>query len=321
MSVPKTKRQFAGAASDPAQRQITAFFDKTSSSSSSPSNGNAPTVAKAALNGPALPAQVQANLLSVGMRVRKSVPEGYKTGTAYSGFSLWSDSDTSSNRNNNLSPTTGGSGASRELTPFCGIHKVGGLAVQQSQTTTDSYDNAVAFKFTSADDDDDLVPMLDDVPSLTSSQESAVSRTSNSSATLSAMRATSSAAMNRKRFYVTEEEEQQQQQQDVFSAGCRGDEAAVGGGKNISWRNRADWLEAEISPRSFAPVGWGENARVMAMPKRRSVADRKPSLPTPVAAAPVVSVADVDQENMAVDDFEEATFLDYRMESGDMDLE
>jgi Ribonucleotide reductase inhibitor len=77
------------------------------------------------------------------MRVRKSVPEGYKTGSprkngvVYGGGGAgWGflDSGPAS------SPTSfktrggggpgGGSAARRELTPFCGIMKVGGMAVQ-----------------------------------------------------------------------------------------------------------------------------------------------------------------------------------------------
>jgi hypothetical protein len=71
------------------------------------------------------------------MRVRKSVPEGYKTGS-YSAFTLFSDASPPS------SPEEGIGGGNRvgervvrnrprarELTPFCGILKVGGMAQQQ----------------------------------------------------------------------------------------------------------------------------------------------------------------------------------------------
>ncbi|KAJ2981996.1 hypothetical protein NUW58_g6543 [Xylaria curta] len=68
MSAPRTKRQFAGAASDPAQRQITSFFTAASSSP------NLPSTTQRRDSAPSLPASVQANLLSVGMRIRKSVP-------------------------------------------------------------------------------------------------------------------------------------------------------------------------------------------------------------------------------------------------------
>ncbi|KAM0283507.1 hypothetical protein ACHAQH_002458 [Verticillium albo-atrum] len=163
MSTPRTKRQFAGAASDPAQRQITSFFN--------PSGTPAPSSQPAAS---VLPSSVQTNLLSVGMRVRKSVPEGYKTGT-YSAFKLWSDAPVAP------SPKTMPAfkaPAQRELLPFCGIHNIGGFASQP------------------VDDNDEEegsdVPDIDDVPGLTSSQESVESTFS---------------APSRKRIYDDDEED------------------------------------------------------------------------------------------------------------------
>ncbi|CAG8958501.1 hypothetical protein HYFRA_00009815 [Hymenoscyphus fraxineus] len=83
------------------------------------------------------PTNVQANLLSVGMRVRKSVPEGYKTGSQYSSFALFSDPSSANapvcaTPNAAASPRTkmGSRPRARELTPFCGILKIGGLAQQ-----------------------------------------------------------------------------------------------------------------------------------------------------------------------------------------------
>ncbi|KAL7800141.1 ribonucleotide reductase inhibitor domain-containing protein [Trichoderma ceciliae] len=152
MSTPRTKRQFAGAAADPAQRQITSFFTAQSPSSITPATADL-------AQRPALPANVQANLLSVGMRVRKSVPEGYKT-VGSSAFKLWTD---------NTKPGAAGAAAvsakpvSRELLPFCGINKVGGLDTQPD------------FVY------DDEVPALDEVPELSMSQESTDSVESKSS--------------------------------------------------------------------------------------------------------------------------------------------
>ncbi|CRK19310.1 hypothetical protein BN1723_002524, partial [Verticillium longisporum] len=165
MSTPRTKRQFAGAASDPAQRQITSFF--------TPSTSPPPSSQPAAVT---LPASVQTNLLSVGMRVRKSVPEGYKTGS-YSAFKLWSDPS--------VAPTTKAkptfkAPAQRELLPFCGIHNIGGLASQPVDCIDDD------------GEDDSDVPDIDDVPGLTSSQESVESVVS---------------ASSRKRIYDDDEEE------------------------------------------------------------------------------------------------------------------
>ncbi|KAK4192463.1 ribonucleotide reductase inhibitor-domain-containing protein [Podospora australis] len=195
MSGPRTKRQFAGAASDPAQRQITSFFQRSSSSLDNTSSSRPQP-----LNGPVLPGQVQTNLLNVGMRVRKAVPEGYKTGTQYSAFKLWEDeslpttisvsaasSDPVSATPNPVSSVAGGGGL-RELMPFCGIHKVGGLGVQEPNSavggaTTDESD------FSGYD-----FPML--------SQESTLSNSS----TTSALEATGRAMnINGKRLFVDEE--------------------------------------------------------------------------------------------------------------------
>ena len=83
----------------------------------------------------ALPAQIQSSLLNVGMRVRKSVPEGYKTGS-YCGLGLSFDS--------NEFPTMikddedvpdfdfRGRTTFSELTPFCGILKTGGYSMQEN---------------------------------------------------------------------------------------------------------------------------------------------------------------------------------------------
>lgn len=61
------------------------------------------------------------------MRVRKSVPEGYKTGS-YSAFTLFADDAPAIHKS--TTPVKSQARA-RELTPFCGILKVGGLAQQQ----------------------------------------------------------------------------------------------------------------------------------------------------------------------------------------------
>ncbi|KAK3335435.1 ribonucleotide reductase inhibitor-domain-containing protein [Cercophora scortea] len=267
----RAKRQFAGAASDPAQRQITSFFNKASS------GGNASRtlpedVATGPLQGPILPHHIQSSLINVGMRVRKSVPEGYKTGGGggiYPTFSLWSESSS------DLKPTPSAplparqTSAMRELTPFCGINKVGGLAVQPS-------------------------PDLDDMPGLTSSQDSLASTASTAS------RPTPHPS-NRKRLFITDEE---------YNDDCETTEEA-GAAHGGPWLKIDDWLDGEMSPRSLAPVGW-ENARVMAVPKRRGA--HKPQ----VSNGAAVVLAGLGQENMAVDDFEEAPFLDYGLGGDEM---
>ncbi|KAK4200585.1 ribonucleotide reductase inhibitor-domain-containing protein [Triangularia verruculosa] len=221
MSGPRTKRQFAGAASDPAQRQITSFFS-ASTGTSAPSS---PT--KTPLNGPVLPGPVQTNLLNVGMRVRKSVQEGYKTGAQYSAFKLWEDNTVPAvSTNTTTTNTTTGGGAMRELLPFSGIHKVGGLGIQpavgEATTTTATTDNNF----------DDYMP------GLTNSQDSIFSNSSVTSAVEATERVNNNA---KKRFFVNDEEDQEW-------AGQQG-----------------SWQDMEISPRSFGPAGF-EN-RKWAMPK------------------------------------------------------
>lgn len=238
MSNPRVKRPFAGNAVDPSQRQITSFFGPRSSTDAD-STGT--------LRSPVLPANVQSNLLSVGMRVRKSVPEGYKT-NGPSAFKLWTDT----------TPVMPGSksaasraAAARELLPFCGINKVGGLDCQVA--VREEYD------------EDEELPGLADVPELTLSQESTDSTASTKSA--------------RKRSFGDEDAEPVHR----WMAGTEPDTADL------------------VSPRSLAPVGWGNNARPMAVP--RSLAPKRVTFKT------------VDQENMAMDeDFEDADFLVYGRE-------
>ncbi|KAL2757683.1 hypothetical protein ACRALDRAFT_2025426 [Sodiomyces alcalophilus JCM 7366] len=258
MSAPRSKRQFAGAASDPSQRQITSFFSPRS-----------PTTPVSASPQPLLPASVQSNLLNVGMRVRKSVPEGYKTGT-YSSFKLWSDVD---NAHVPVSPSPPATqparsattaSAQRELVPFCGIHKVGGLAAQQPLSYT-GYDGRDGGEL-------DNVPGLDEIPGLvTSSQESVESNAT-----------TSTASSSRKRIFREREDDSD------------GNDAHFA----PTWHDGNTWVDGDVSPRSLAPAGWG-NMRVLAVPK--SIARRKGTATTVVPP--------VEQENMAVDDFEEADFL------------
>jgi hypothetical protein len=79
---------------------------------------------------PSLPAETQSSLLTVGMRVRKSVPEGYKTHktmpTEEFPFSSTAPANAAAARP--AYTTTN----SRELAPFCGLHKTGGLSSQGS---------------------------------------------------------------------------------------------------------------------------------------------------------------------------------------------
>jgi hypothetical protein len=70
-------------------------------------------------------ASVDSSLLSVGMRIRKAVPEGYKTHKT-------APVSQAAHQVRPLFPVVYPSQRSNELTPFCGIHKVGGLGIQNS---------------------------------------------------------------------------------------------------------------------------------------------------------------------------------------------
>jgi Ribonucleotide reductase inhibitor len=81
---------------------------------------------------PSLSPKVQASLLTVGMRIRKSVAEGYKTEPSkLTGYAI-----AKSVESLREAPRTGPSSYTRttasyaELEPFCGIHKTGNLAIQ-----------------------------------------------------------------------------------------------------------------------------------------------------------------------------------------------
>lgn len=114
----QNKRQF--------QRQITHFFP--SSLSSTDRNSYYSDVKWPSSQSPAFDeedASVQASLLSVGMRIRKAVPEGYKTRKSQ----LFTDSTPVAPTAIPMLPAPT---KPAELMPFCGIHKVGGLGIQES---------------------------------------------------------------------------------------------------------------------------------------------------------------------------------------------
>ncbi|EGO53595.1 hypothetical protein NEUTE1DRAFT_119239 [Neurospora tetrasperma FGSC 2508] len=300
MSNSRTKRQFAGAASDPAQRSITSFFKTTQTSDDSQfdsTSGASPATAAAPLNGPVLSPTIRSSLLNVGMRVRKSVPEGYKTGKIASGFPSWMDDSHNTNRNHivgsGASALAGNNGhnrpvsaappappaasaaaasANRELTPFCGIHKIGGYAVQD-------HDSAA----------------------LSSQNSNASSTISNPSSIRFAMTQVQDAT-NRKRIHEDGSSEE-------GGAGLFGED--------MDWRRREEFYDdqdEERAPRSLEPMAWcgggnktntiANDRRVMAVPKRRgsqftqTTINFEGYIPQSSGVAPV-------------DDFEEAPFLDY----------
>jgi hypothetical protein len=229
MSAPRTKRQFAGAASDPSQRQITSFFSSSSSSPNSSSRSAQQEASLSSIPAPLLPASVQSNLLSVGMRVRKSVPEGYKTGS-YSSFALWDDScpvadDFAADIMPEGRSRANAFSTPRELLPFCGIHRTGGLDISPLMQPV-----------ISIDDD----PDLNEIPGLSSSQDSMVSTDSH----------VPSPSRTRKRFFAEDEE-------DVSETPNR----------LTVWRGGMH--DEAVSPRSLVPVGWGNGRTIAVPRKAR----------------------------------------------------
>ncbi|KAL8860719.1 MAG: hypothetical protein Q9178_002749 [Gyalolechia marmorata] len=79
---------------------------------------NTPTHAeKASTSSPRIPSAIQSSLLNVGMRVRKAVPEGYKTKSF--------DEDMPQTMRDGRARASNCSGYT-ELVPYCGMVKIGG---------------------------------------------------------------------------------------------------------------------------------------------------------------------------------------------------
>lgn len=119
--------------------------------------------------------ETQSSLLNVGMRVRKSVPEGYKTHKTVGspGFPFPSSAPSSvqaaSTAPATLRPSTS-TMSSRELVPFCGLHKTGGIGAPVSSAPA-------------AMDHDEDMPELYMSQSTTSNRHSSYSSSSQSATT------------------------------------------------------------------------------------------------------------------------------------------
>ena len=112
------KRQF--------QPSISSYFGRISHASNTVEHSTPSTSI------PTLPVTIQSSLLNVGMRVRKSVPEGYQTkskmssgigGTIAHGTPSLPSEDLQSQVSDSVT-------AYRGLVPYCGILKIGGHSVQ-----------------------------------------------------------------------------------------------------------------------------------------------------------------------------------------------
>ncbi|KAI5367572.1 putative ribonucleotide reductase inhibitor [Septoria linicola] len=118
---------------------------------------------------PSLDDETQSSLLNVGMRIRKSVPEGYKTHKTLglSAFPFPASAPAAS-----PSPSTSerpglNTADSRELMPFCGLHKVGGLGQQAPISSAPA-----AMRSRSPYEEDDMPMLSMSQRTITSSQNS-----------------------------------------------------------------------------------------------------------------------------------------------------
>ncbi|WEW54801.1 hypothetical protein PRK78_000226 [Emydomyces testavorans] len=151
------------------QAPITSYFASSSSPASTLSNSHshynyaAPTHSA----NPALPDKIQSSLLTVGMRVRKAVPEGYQTTLSTSKLNAYIAHQCASHSSMCGTTTTPSTTSYAELAPYCGGFKVGNLAVQSfPQPATPHEHEEMRFKTRLADDEEEESVML------TSSQDS-----------------------------------------------------------------------------------------------------------------------------------------------------
>lgn len=218
------------------------------------------------------------------MRVRKSVPEGYKTGLRKhnsfgGGLGLFTDSTPPPYPSRTYSHGRGASGTTtrRELTPFCGIMKVGGMAVQ-------GWDYSIGNHQHREDEEEDPdVPREDEIPFL-SSQGSTIS---------CASVATTGAGY--KRRFDDEEEQVDGDQGELYDI----------------WRDNDDiQLSPKTKPMDLTGVGLGFGRRAIAVPKSRQTGRG--------TVAKVAVIEGQENSHNVVDiDFEEAEFLDYGIEHWD----
>jgi len=114
------KKQFQSSS----QQSIRSYFERTSNNQENEQTRSQPV--KSTLS-PPVPDQVQSLLINVGMRVRKSVPEGYKT------HKTIPQEPVVQPQRPPPSSAPASYMRSTELQPFCGLHTIGGIASQQSR--------------------------------------------------------------------------------------------------------------------------------------------------------------------------------------------
>ena len=166
----------------PFQPSITSYFGHVRDTDCHPATTQTSTLS------PILPATIQSSLLNVGMRVRKSVPDGYKTRQkTFCDLSKPFGASTSKS-DQTRSTSTGFNG----LLPYCGILKVGGYESQQP-----------------VPEEADLPPLQSDHDAwaFPSSQESNVSTVSNSSLIAPAYVPIATISSNKRRREDADEED------------------------------------------------------------------------------------------------------------------
>ncbi|KAL4744580.1 hypothetical protein BDW72DRAFT_188209 [Aspergillus terricola var. indicus] len=135
------------------QPPITTFFTPSSDPNGCSSSSNLSYNHYSAVTNsptPVVPPKVQASLLSVGMRVRKAIADGYKTHQAkadkYTTFSCEHNIDTLKATSTTTIPTTSydTSSTRSELAPFCGMSKSNEFTTTTPQPLpTAYYDNRI----------------------------------------------------------------------------------------------------------------------------------------------------------------------------------
>jgi hypothetical protein len=123
----------------PFQPEITSYFTRADRDTS----GSSPSQPASSRGAPELPHSVQVSLLNVGMRIRKAVPEGYKTHKT----SLFSDPTPARAAFSSPASLSGHLRPRGELLPFCGLHKIGGLSIQpiSAQSEIDIFADEMPF--------------------------------------------------------------------------------------------------------------------------------------------------------------------------------
>jgi hypothetical protein len=123
----------------PFQPEITSYFTRADRDSSESS----PSQTASSRGAPELPHSVQVSLLNVGMRIRKAVPEGYKTHKT----ALFSDPTPARAAISSPASLSGHLRPRGELLPFCGLHKIGGLSIQpvSAQSEIDIFADEMPF--------------------------------------------------------------------------------------------------------------------------------------------------------------------------------